>query len=70
MGRAILLDLCPDSLHKVKVWACVLSLCSGPAHVLLYVPSYSIIIFPISNKRETLGTHLILSSCFPFGRET
>ena len=39
VGRAILMGLCPDSLHKAEVWACVLGLRSGPAHVLLFAPS-------------------------------
>ena len=39
MGRAILLGLCPDSLHKAEVWACALGLRFGSAHVLLSAPS-------------------------------
>ena len=39
MSRAVLLGLCPDSLHKAEVWACVLGLRSKLACVLLSAPS-------------------------------
>ena len=38
MSRVVLLGSCPDSLHKAEVWAYVLGLHSGPAHVLLSAP--------------------------------
>ena len=39
MGRASLLGLCPNSLHKAEVWACSLGLRSGPMYVLFSTPS-------------------------------
>ena len=39
MGRASLLGLCPNSLHKAEVWVCVLGLGSGPVHILFSTPS-------------------------------
>ena len=34
MGRASLLGLCLNSLHKADVWAYALGLRSGPVHIL------------------------------------
>ena len=53
MGRAILLGLCPSSLHKVEVWACALGFRSGPVHRLFYAPS---IIFQLNKKTVLLCT--------------
>ena len=39
MGRASLLGLCLNSLHKVDVWAYALGLRSGPMHILFSTPS-------------------------------
>ena len=39
MGRATLLGLCPNSLHKAEVWAYALGLHSGPVHVLFFTLS-------------------------------
>ena len=39
VGRAVLLGLCPSSLHKAEVWACALGFRSGPVHRLFSAPS-------------------------------
>ena len=39
MGRASLLGLCPNSLHKVEVWACALGLRSKSVHILFSTSS-------------------------------
>ena len=41
VDRVVLLGLCLDSLHTAEIWAYVLGLYSGPAHVLLSAPSES-----------------------------
>ena len=44
MGRAVLLGLCPNSLHKAEVWVYALGLRSGLVHVLFFAPSVVIYI--------------------------
>ena len=39
VGRASLLGLCPNSFHKVEVWACALGLRSRPVYTLFSTPS-------------------------------
>ena len=39
MGRASWLGLCPNSLHRVEVWACTWGLRSGLVNILFSIPS-------------------------------
>ena len=43
MGRASWLGLCPNSPHKVEVWACALGLRSVPVYILFSTPSRTLL---------------------------
>ena len=57
MGRASLLGLCLNSLHKANVWAHALGLRSGPVHILFSTPSLIIIISkcPLKHLKKCLN---------------
>ena len=63
MGRASWLGLCPNSLHKVEVWACARGLCSGLvlwayAHIVFY--PINIQLQKLNNRFTKVNNELLL----------
>ena len=57
MGRASLLGMCINSLHKTDVWAYAMGLHSGPVHILISTPSITkVVSFP---KRKRIEKNLL-----------